>query len=420
MSAIETMGRPEVIARPAARRRLGGTPAFAAVALGLVALYVAAGAPTPLFVVMEAAWGFPTWLLTIAFSVYAVGLLVALLIGGALSDHIGRRPVIIASLAAEVVAMTMFVLADDVAWVIVARALQGLATGAATSAFSAALVELAPANRKTLGALLSSLAPTGGLALGILVAGLAAQVAVDPVAIVFGAIGIVAIVSLVLVVFVRETVSPRPGAVASLVPRVRMPRAARAEFVAVIPVLIGAWSVASVFLGLLPTINAGVFNIHSGIVNGITGALQPGVATVLGLLIGSRLSPRRMLVIGSAALVVGPLLDISAISTGWYPLLVVGAVLGGTGFGLTFSGGIRAITPLVGAHERAEAYSALYLVAYATFGAVAIIAGQLVAPLGLLPVTVLAFTVAVTFTVIGLLAQVRLARRSLRGAVTAA
>ena len=40
--------------------------------------------------------------------------------------------------------MVMFAMAPSIGWVIAARILQGVATGAATSAFTAAVVEQAP------------------------------------------------------------------------------------------------------------------------------------------------------------------------------------------------------------------------------------------------------------------------------------
>jgi MFS family permease len=82
--------------------------------------------------------------LTIAFAVYALGLLAALLVTGSLSDYVGRRPVMLGALALELVAMVMFAMAPKIGWVIATRILQGVATGAATSAFTAAVVEQAP------------------------------------------------------------------------------------------------------------------------------------------------------------------------------------------------------------------------------------------------------------------------------------
>nr|WSY48895.1 hypothetical protein OG999_01195 [Streptomyces sp. NBC_00886] len=71
-----------------ARRLLPPSTAFIGSAAVFAALYVAAGAPTPLLVVFEQQWHFPAWVLTVAFASYALGLLAALLVAGSLSDHI--------------------------------------------------------------------------------------------------------------------------------------------------------------------------------------------------------------------------------------------------------------------------------------------------------------------------------------------
>src|SRR3954471_10341623 len=134
-----TLDRPIA---PARRRTLPPGLAFAGTALAFGSLYLAAGAPTPLLVLFEREWGFAPWVLTVAFAAYAFGLLASLVAVGSLSDHIGRRPVLIGALIVELGAMLMFVFAPGIGWVIAARVVQGVATGAASSAFSAALVEL--------------------------------------------------------------------------------------------------------------------------------------------------------------------------------------------------------------------------------------------------------------------------------------
>ena len=62
------------------RRTLPPGAAFAGAALTFAALYLAAGAPTPLLVVFQQEWGFAPWVLTVAFATYAIGLLAALLV----------------------------------------------------------------------------------------------------------------------------------------------------------------------------------------------------------------------------------------------------------------------------------------------------------------------------------------------------
>src|SRR6266853_1580404 len=47
---------------------------------------------TPLYVVYQKEWGFTATTLTVIFAVYVLGLIASLLVVGALSDHVGRRP----------------------------------------------------------------------------------------------------------------------------------------------------------------------------------------------------------------------------------------------------------------------------------------------------------------------------------------
>ncbi|XUL91422.1 hypothetical protein ACQ86D_36405 [Streptomyces galilaeus] len=67
-------------------------------------------------------------------------------------------------------------------------------------------------------------------------------------------------------------------------------------------------------------------------------------------------------------------------------------------------------------HQRAALFATLYLVAYLSFGVPAIIAGLLIAPLGLLG-TVLGYGIAVlTAASVGLFAQYRVHTQSTRDA----
>jgi MFS family permease len=128
----------------------------------LATLYVAAGAPSPMLSLLEQRWGFAPWVLTVAFAAYAIGLLAALLVTGSLSDYVGRRPVLLGALALELAAMVMFALAPNISWVIAARVLQGVAAGAASSAFTAAIVEQAPHRHQRIGTIVGAVARPAG------------------------------------------------------------------------------------------------------------------------------------------------------------------------------------------------------------------------------------------------------------------
>src|SRR5437016_13176788 len=82
--------------------------------------------------------------LTVIFAVYVFGLIGSLLTVGALSDHIGRRPVLGAAIALEAFAFVAFLFAGNVVGLLVARVAQGIATGIAFSTLGATLVDLNP------------------------------------------------------------------------------------------------------------------------------------------------------------------------------------------------------------------------------------------------------------------------------------
>ena len=361
------------------RRTLPPMVAFVGTAIAFAGLYLAAGAPTSLLVLFEKQWGFPSWVLTVAFAAYAIALLVTLLVAGSLSDHLGRRPVLIGSLVVELAAMLMFVFATDITWVIVARVVQGIATGAATSAFTASVVELAPERYKRLGSVIGGTAAAGGLGLGALLTGIAVQFTSSANVIVFTTLSIVMVVGLLVAIFSAETVSRRAGAIRSLIPRVSIPVAARGEFKASIAVTIAAWMLAGLFLGLVPTIIRDIFHIDSGLVNGFTVFLEPGAAAVAGFVFG-RVAARRTTVVGGLAVFAGALVIVAGIVLGVLPLVWVGGLIGGVGFGASFSGSLRLLSPLARQHERAGLFAAVYVVAYLAFGVPVIVAGAVDRP----------------------------------------
>ncbi|KPI20160.1 major facilitator superfamily MFS_1 [Actinobacteria bacterium OK006] len=392
------------------RKLLPPAAAFAGSAAVFATLYVAAGAPTPLLVVFEQQWHFPAWVLTVAFASYAFGLLAALLVAGSLSDHIGRRPVLVGSLLVEFGAMVMFVFAPDIGWVVAARTIQGIATGAATSAFSASVVEHAPERHKKLATIITSIAPAGGLGLGALLTGAAVQFSTHATAIVFTALAAIMIVGTAVAAFSAETVSRRPETARTLIPRVSIPGAARGEFLASIPVHMAAWMLAGLFMGLVPTIIRDLLGLHSGLLNGATAFVEPAAAAVAGLFLG-RLTARRTIFVGGAGVLLGTAVIEAGVAAGSLSLLWVGGIIGGVGFGASFSGAIRIIAPLVQPHQSAGLFASIYLVAYLSFGVPAIVAGLLIAPVGLQG-TVLGYGVAVLVAAnVGLVAQYRVNAR---------
>jgi MFS family permease len=386
---------------------LSPTLVFAGVAAAFASMFVAAGAPTPLLIRLQQSWGFPVSLLTIAFAAYAVGFLGALLTVGSLSDYVGRKPVLLVALSAELIAMVMFLLAGSVEWLIAARFVQGAATGMATSAFSAALIELAPPSRRGAGAVFAAVAPAGGLGVGALVTGVAVQFTTAPNAIVFGCLTVAMAADLAIVALAAETARRRNGARAALKPHLAVPVNVRRSFVAVVPLQVAAWMLAGLYLGLIPSIIRGILGINSGLLNGATAFIEPGAAAVAALAFG-RVDPRTTTRLGARFLVGGTALVLLGVVGHSIGLLWLGGAIGGVGFGAAFSGPARSMGLRVRPDERAGLYAAVFVVGYLAFGIPVVIAGQAADRIGLTPAVTAYALVLLAVAVVGLLAESRL------------
>jgi MFS family permease len=136
--------------------------------------------------------------------------LLALLITGRVSDHLGRKPVILAAIAAEIAAMACFIAADSTTMLCVARAAQGLATGCALGALSAALAEL-PEGTPTLGAAVTSPAAPFGLAAGGLGSSVLVQYGPAPLRLVYWLIIAALVAGAAVAAAMREPGQRRPG-----------------------------------------------------------------------------------------------------------------------------------------------------------------------------------------------------------------
>src|SRR6476659_4130648 len=102
------------------------------------------GLPAPLYGMYEDAWHLSPLATTVVFAVYAVAALGAVLVSGRISDVVGRKPVLLGALAAMIVGLGVFLVADNMALLIVARAIHGAAVGSIVVAGAAALLDLRP------------------------------------------------------------------------------------------------------------------------------------------------------------------------------------------------------------------------------------------------------------------------------------
>ncbi|MFD7233377.1 MFS transporter [Streptomyces sp. NPDC059881] len=383
-------------------RRIPRPVGFWLLAVTLLAILAASAAPSPLYVVYQQRWGFSATVLTTIFAVYVLALLIALLIVGGLSDHIGRRPVLAAALIVEAASMIVFLTADGVGPLLLARVLQGLATGAAVGAISAGLLDLQPSPTSPLGPLLNTVTPAVGLAAGALGTGLLVQYAPAPTALVFALFTAVFVLLAAAVFFLPEPVTPRPGAWASLRPRVAVPPQARRTFLTAVPSFVATWALGGLHLALGPSLTTEVLRIDNHLVGGLVVTTLFGAGAVASLLVRNR-APRRVTAFGTLALAAGTGLTLLALAGPSTPLFFVATALAGAGFGSSFLSAFGSLAALAGPTERAKLFATVYIVSYLAFSVPAVLAGLAVPSLGLYATTTIYGAVVI---VLALLATV--------------
>jgi MFS family permease len=367
------------------RRTTGTLPraaAFWLVAGTTATLLAASSAPSPLYPVYQAEFGFSALTLTAIFAVYVLALLLSLLTVGRLSDFLGRRPVLATALLIEAGAMAVFLDAHSVTALYAARVIQGLATGAAVGVVGAYLLDLQPANGSRLGSLVNGAAATGGLGLGAIASGLLIQYGSHPTRLVFAILTAAFLGLALMTALLPETVERAPGVRAALRPRVFVPTPARRAFLRAVPTIASTWMLGGLMFSVGGSLLAVVFSQHNHAVVGLVIGAFAGSSAIASILLRDR-APETMGRQGTVLLFVGTALLVLAVASSSLTIFIVAAVIAGLGFGPAYLGAFRTVSQLAAPQERAALISAIYVVSYLAFSIPALVAGLVITDEGL-------------------------------------
>jgi MFS family permease len=354
--------------------RLSHPVAFGAITAIFMLFAAASSAPSPLYVVYQQQWHFSATTLTVVFAVYVLGLIGSLLVLGALSDHVGRRPVLAAAIALEAVALVLFIVAGDVTVLLIARVAQGIATGAAMTTLGATLVDLNPPHSPGRAGVVNGVAPISGLAVGALGCGALVEFAPAPTHLVYAFLLLGVCVAAVVVAGLSETSARRPGGLASLKPRLGVPARLRPDVYALVPILVASWALGGLYLSLGPSVAAGLFGLSNHLVGGLVVTLLCGTGAVTAFVLRAR-PPGRVLTGSAVLLTAGTALTLAGVEADSAALAGAGTVLSGIGFGASALACFGTLARLSAPEERGELFAVVYVIAYLAFSLPAVIAG---------------------------------------------
>jgi MFS transporter len=322
----------------------------------------------PLLLMYRAELGVGAATVQAVFAMYVVGLIPGLLFGGPVSDRHGRRPVVLAALAASVAASALLLVGGQgVAWLFAGRLVAGFASGAGFSAGAAWIRELSAGVGGEHGPRRATVAMTAGFGLGPLVAGVLAQWAPARTVLPYLPHLLLALAALPVVWRTPETRTPGAGA-----GRLRLPDVSSRRFRTVVaPLAPWVFATAAVGFAYLPGLVAARLGGYVLIFSTVVTLLGPaaGIAVVPLARRVARAGSRHL--IGTAlGIVVAGLLVAALAAATIEPLLVVAADLVlGAGYGCCQVCGLSEVQRIARPGQLAGLTAAYQAISYVGFAA---------------------------------------------------
>ncbi|WP_456319222.1 MFS transporter [Kitasatospora cathayae] len=338
--------------------------------------------PTPLYGLYQERIGFSELTVTVVFAVYAFAVIGVLLLVGNISDSVGRRPVLLCGLVCAACSAVVFLAADSVPLLCLGRLLSGLSAGLFTGTATAYVLELAPSRHEGRANFVAIAANMGGLGCGPLLSGLLAQYAPKPLVLPFAVHLALLAVSFGLVLLLPETVVDARPLRTARPNRPELPPEVRRVFVPAGIAAFAGFSLLGLFTSVSPAFLAQGLDVHNRAVVGLV-VFAAFFASTFGQLLVPRLGSARAIPLGCLVLIAG--LALLACSLAWAVLLllVLAALVGGTGQGMGLRGAVGEVAAASPAEHRGGALSALFVVAYFGISIPVIGVGLLTGPLGL-------------------------------------
>ena len=375
--------------------------AFWVVTFGFLMVMAMGLVPSPLYGLYRVRDHFSAFIVTVAFAVYAVGVVGALLLAGHTSDLYGRRRLLLPAIGLSIISVCVFLASKSLPGLLVGRLITGISIGIAAPTATAYLAELHKAGRPKASPRMAQLAASagtpGGLALGALVAGILAQWVAYPLTVTYfvflGALVIAAI---------GVALSPETRVAAKPAPRYRpqrlsIPSAERGRYFA---------AVLSTFVGFAGN---GLFAGLAGLFLAVT-LHHPSLALIGGVLCGMfgaaaaaqfltiTWSITRDLKAGMAVMVIGVGLAVLGV---WLhspslALFIAGGVLIGAGSGAIFKGAIGTAASISPPERTAESVTGVFVSAFVGIS-LPVVGCGIALSRGVTPkVTILVFAIVVT------------------------
>ena len=362
------------------------------IAIGMLVVAYGTNVSTPFLVLYKDRLGLSASQTMAIFVVYVVGILASLVLGGALSDRFGRRPVALPMMALSGIASIGMIFGrDEFIALLVSRLLLGAASGAVLGIGAAWLLELFGPGNEQRAALTTTLVSFAGFGGGAPVSALLYWLIPAPLVLPFLLHTVAVVGALVVVWPVNETHRAKPGH--RIRPSFGVPVAARRAFLLVIlPTVIWMFAFPSMGFALFPVLISDAVDGGEVAIAAAAGAITAWSGIGAKPIVG-RLGGRAALPIGMTCGTLGYLVGTIAFATDLWPLVLVAAPLLGVASGVITMSCLAIAGGMATSEQRGSLTSTVHLLAYPGMAMpliVTSIGSALTIPTALVMVTVVA------------------------------
>lgn len=336
---------------------------FTAASLSLTAAFVAGGAPIPYYNLYAQQLGAGNGVMSMVTVVYFCGTVLALLFLPRLTNYWGRKRAIYLTLAFGVAGCLLFADVSSEWRMLLAKFVQGLCCGLASSTVAAFIIDNEPRRYKGLAAVIIGAAPNVGLPIGAMGAGVL-NTAFDSLTLVFIIVALLLLGCGALIFASEETIThPLKGAWKSLVPQIKMTPHVRRLLPAAACAFAGTWAVGGFYQSYSAAIGVQELGVDSTFIASLI-YVSFIVPVIFGAIITrgrDKFAMQRWSMIVFFVGVCGSLFAMH-IKSLW--LFMFFNAVSGAADGAAFTSSMAGILEGTGLNERAGVLSLIYIVAY--------------------------------------------------------
>ena len=359
---------------------------FAVSAAALLLIFVASGSPTPLFNMYRETTSITDAHLALTTSLYFTTTALSLLLLGRLSDYLGRRAVSIAAVLIGAVGCLVLTQIDGPVVLAIGRLLQGLSCGMGSTALGAFVVDTAPPRSAWLAALITGSAPPFAIPIGALFSGALMKLPDVTPTLGYLMLSALLVILAVCIFLCPDTVRPKPGALRSTRPYVRIPEGSGRMIFAAGAAFAATWSMGGFFQSFSASLTADYLGSSDTFVIALVFS-APVLLSPIGGAISGRLKVTTAVRTGLIVFMLAVIGFITALQFGSILWFLIAAIVAGFGQGAASTGGMRSVLTSVNAPDRAGVLATMYLICYSAGAIPSLVVGQVA---DLVPIIVIA------------------------------